>query len=103
MEFWRNFRCVYSAAMDAHDDLGFTKKAGKHSCRSFRSTTGSSSGDGGVESSFATSESETDVPNFFPVPFQELATVEYNSIEERLRNAPDANTTANPDSESPVP
>jgi hypothetical protein len=36
-----------------------------------------------MESS-STSESETDIPIFFPVPFQELSSIQYYSLEEQL-------------------
>jgi hypothetical protein len=111
-KFWRNFRRAYSADMDAHNDLDFKRrfklrrsaqKASKHCFSSSGSTTGSSSGDGAAESS-ATSKSETDIPIFFPAPFQEPSTVRYYSIEERLRNIPNApKTTADLDHDSPEP
>lgn len=34
--------------------------------------------------SYSTSESEVDIPIFFPVPFQELSSVQYHSLEEQL-------------------
>lgn len=43
-------------------------------------TTGSSSD----SDSYSSSESEADIPIFFPVPFQELSSVQYYSIEEQL-------------------
>src|ERR1035438_8931746 len=34
--------------------------------------------------SYATSESEADIPIFFPVPFQELSSIQYHSLDEQL-------------------
>ena len=47
------------------------------------STTGSSTGYSDTDS-YSTSESEADIPIFFPVPFRELSSVQYYSIEEQL-------------------
>ena len=47
------------------------------------STTGSSTGYSDTNS-YSTSESEADIPIFFPVPFRELSSVQYYSIEEQL-------------------
>jgi hypothetical protein len=47
------------------------------------STTGSTTGSSDADS-YSTSESEADIPIFFPVPFQELSSVQYYSIEEQL-------------------
>ncbi len=54
-----------------------------HETTSSGSTTGSSTGYSDNESS-SSSESEADIPIFFPVPFQELSTVQYYSVEEQL-------------------
>jgi hypothetical protein len=47
------------------------------------STTSSSSGYSEAET-YATSESEADIPIFFPVPFRELSSVQYHTIDEQL-------------------
>jgi hypothetical protein len=47
------------------------------------STTTSGSGYSDVDSD-STTESEVDIPIFFPVPFQELSSVQYYSLEEQL-------------------
>ncbi|MBZ5625375.1 MAG: type IV secretion system DNA-binding domain-containing protein, partial [Acidobacteriia bacterium] len=47
------------------------------------STTTSGSASSNSES-YATSESEVDIPIFFPVPFQELSSIQYYSVEEQL-------------------
>jgi hypothetical protein len=47
------------------------------------STTASGSGYSDLESS-ATSESEIDIPVFFPVPFEELSSIQYYSLDEQL-------------------
>jgi hypothetical protein len=47
------------------------------------STTASSSGYSDTDS-YSTSESEADIPIFFPVPFQELSSVQYYSLDEQL-------------------
>ncbi len=51
--------------------------------RSSGSTSGDSSGYSDSDSN-TTSESEADIPIFFPVPFQELSTVQYYTVEEQL-------------------
>lgn len=47
------------------------------------STSGNSSGYVDSES-YATSESEADIPIFFPTPFEELSSIQYYSLEEQL-------------------
>ena len=51
------------------------------------SSSGSTTTSGSASSSsdsYATSESEVDIPIFFPVPFQELSSIQYYSVEEQL-------------------
>jgi TraM recognition site of TraD and TraG/Helicase HerA, central domain len=47
------------------------------------STSANSSGYSDSES-YATSESEADIPIFFPVPFQELSSIQFHSMDEQL-------------------
>ena len=47
------------------------------------STSSSSSGYSDSDS-YSTSESEADIPIFFPVPFQELSSVQYYTVDEQL-------------------
>jgi hypothetical protein len=47
------------------------------------STSANSSGYSDSDS-YTTSESEADIPIFFPVPFQELSSIQYHSMEEQL-------------------
>ncbi len=63
--------------------FGTTQPAGTSDATSSGSTTASGSGYSNVESS-STSESEVDIPIFFPVPFQELSSVQYFSLDEQL-------------------
>jgi len=64
--------------------FGFPTSTGTSSeVRSSGSTIGSSSGSSDMDA-YSSSESEADIPIFFPVPFHELSTVQYYSIDEQL-------------------
>jgi TraM recognition site of TraD and TraG len=63
--------------------FGVGTPAGTNDSASSGSTTSSGSGYSDMENS-STSESEVDIPIFFPVPFQELSSVQYFSLEEQL-------------------
>jgi DNA segregation ATPase FtsK/SpoIIIE-like protein len=62
---------------------GLSVPAGTNEMSSSGSTTMSGSGSSDLYSD-STSESEVDIPIFFPVPFQELSSVQYYTLEEQL-------------------
>lgn len=62
---------------------GFTRSERSNSGTSSTSSYSSSSGSSESES-WNDSEGEADIPIFFPVPFQELSSVQYYSLEEQL-------------------
>ena len=63
---------------------GTTNPAGSNEVISSGSTSASGSGYSDMEG-YSSSESETDIPIFFPVPFHELSSVQYYSLEEQLK------------------
>jgi TraM recognition site of TraD and TraG len=69
--------------------FGMGAPAGTNDSTSSGSTSTSGSGYSDMES-YSTSESEVDIPIFFPVPFQELSSIQYFSLEEQLTKLTDA-------------
>jgi hypothetical protein len=63
--------------------FGIAMPAGTTEISSFGSTTTSSRGSSDMDS-YSTGESEVDIPIFFPVPFQELSSIQYHSIEGQM-------------------
>ena len=64
--------------------FGSTSPTGMMSDTTSSGSTSSTSSGFSDSDSYSTSESEADIPIFFPVPFQELSTVQYYTVEEQL-------------------
>ena len=63
--------------------FGTAMPAGTSDVTSSGTTTTSGRGSSDLDS-YSSSESEVDIPIFFPVPFQELSSIQYHSLEEQL-------------------
>ena len=64
--------------------LGSPTTAGTSTEGTSSGSTNSSSSGYSDSDSYSTSESEADIPIFFPVPFQELSSVQYYTVDEQL-------------------